>query len=141
MLEVTLIIAAGIISSVRNLGELGFPLWLNILGGFLILGSSIFHIVTERVHKQSHDAHEDINKIVDTGIYGVIRHPLYLSLIIRNLGFALAFGTIIPFILFGLSMVHWILSIEQEEKTLINLLPDYQNYRQKVRWKLVPGIY
>ena len=102
----------------------------------------MFHWWTEKEHKQAHERSKDIDKIVTSGVYAKIRHPLYLSIIFMNIGIALAFGIMVTFILALLSIIHWVLTALKEEKVLIEQFPtEYAGYKQQVRWRMVPGIF
>jgi len=114
----------------------------NILGVILVLLAFAFHWWTEKDHKQAHEHSENIEKIVTTGVYGKIRHPLYLSLILQNIGVALAFGVMITFIMALLTMIHWVVTALKEEAMLLQTFPDeYTRYKQQVRWRLIPGVF
>ncbi len=67
-----------------------FPI-TNILGAALIIFAFVFHGHSEKNHEHAHEKTENIKHIVTSGVYSKIRHPLYLSLIILNLGIAFSF--------------------------------------------------
>ena len=80
--------------------------------------------------------------IVTTGAYSRIRHPLYLSIIVMNVGIALAFGVMMTFVIALLTIVHWIITSLKEESFLLRKFPDeYMRYKQEVRWRMVPWIF
>jgi len=118
-----------------------FPL-SNILGGILVLLAYAFHRWTEKDHNQAHKESQDIETIVTTGVYLKIRHPLYLSLIAMNIGIALAFGVMITFVMALLTIIHWIITALKEEAVLLQTFPhEYMQYRQEVRWRMIPGVF
>ena len=118
-----------------------FPL-SNILGGILVLLAYAFHRWTEKHHNQAHKESQDIETIVTTGVYLKIRHPLYLSLIAMNIGIALAFGVMITFVMALLTIIHWIITALKEEAVLLQTFPhEYMQYRQEVRWRMIPGVF
>jgi protein-S-isoprenylcysteine O-methyltransferase Ste14 len=61
---------------------------------------------TEKEHRQAHERSEDIDTLVTSGVYAKIRHPLYLSIIILNIGIALSFGVFLTFIMALLTIIH-----------------------------------
>lgn len=142
MFELCILVGTGICGLVYSWrGFSVFPV-SNILGGILILSALAFHGWAEKDHKQAHEKSGKIGKIVDTGVYGKIRHPLYLSIILQNIGIALAFGVAITFVLALLTIIHWVVTAFQEEAALMQTFPDeYGQYRQKVRWRMVPGVF
>jgi len=118
-----------------------FPL-SNILGGILVLLAYAFHRWTEKDHKQAHKESQDVETIVITGVYSKIRHPLYLSLILQNIGIALAFGVMIIFVMALLTIIHWIVTVLKEEAVLLQTFPhEYMRYKQEVRWRMIPGVF
>ena len=118
-----------------------FPL-SNILGGVLILLGFAFHWWTERGHKMAHEQSRDIDVIVTTGVYSKIRHPLYLSMIVMNVGIALAFGMMMTVVIALLTVIHWIVTSLKEEEMLLQKFPnEYARYRQEVRWRMIPGVF
>ena len=142
MVELSILIATGICGLVFSWTRVSvFPV-SNILGGILILLAFVFHWWTEKKHKQAHEHSETIEKIVNTGVYAKIRHPLYLSLILQNIGIAFAFGVMITFLMALLTMIHWIVTALKEETVLLQKFPhEYMQYKQKVRWRMIPGIF
>lgn len=118
-----------------------FP-FSNILGGLIILVALGFHGWSERAHKQAHESADGIDAVVTSGAYAKIRHPLYLSLIILNLGIALAFGVWLTLWVAILSMGHWALTALREEVDLLKRFPDtYRHYRRLTKWRMIPGLF
>lgn len=80
-------------------------------------------------------------KVISTGLYGVIRHPMYLGVLIMYLPLPVALGSwwgLIP--MAGVPLV-LVLRILNEEKVLRNNLEGYQEYCQKTRFRLIPFIW
>lgn len=84
---------------------------------------------------------ESDQKLVDTGLYGLVRHPMYTGNVITIVGFPLALGsywgllTVLP----GLAAL--VLRIQDEEKLLREELDGYREYAQKARYRLVPLVW
>ena len=80
-------------------------------------------------------------RVVDTGLYAHIRHPMYTGSIIVHLGTALLLGSWIglPFVL----LLAWLLAVRAvlEERLLCRGLPGYADYMARVPWRLVPGVW
>lgn len=83
----------------------------------------------------------DNQKVVDTGVYSVIRHPMYLVTIVLFLMIPLILGSIISFIIFLLYPFVIIKRINNEEKVLEKELIGYKEYKKKVKYKLIPYIW
>ena len=80
-------------------------------------------------------------KVISTGPYGVVRHPMYSGALIVNLFTPLALGSWwgLPFALAWLILI--ILRLLDEEKLLTEQLPGYEDYCQKVHFRFVPHIW
>jgi protein-S-isoprenylcysteine O-methyltransferase Ste14 len=142
MAEKIILIGSGICGLVFSWKMLAiFPL-SNILGAILIILAFSFHRWAEKNHRQAHKKSQDIEILVTAGVYSKIRHPLYLSLILQNIGIALAFGVMITFVLALLTIIHWIVTALTEEAALLHTFPhEYLQYKQKVRWRMIPGVF
>ena len=142
VVEMGILIGSGILGLVFSWTKFSvFPV-SNILGGLLILSGFVFHWRTEKEHKQAHEKSEDISRLVTSGAYANIRHPLYLSIILVNIGIGLAFGIMMTFILALLTILHWALTGLKEEEALMKKFPDeYWRYKQLVRWRMIPWIF
>ena len=79
--------------------------------------------------------------VVDTGLYGVVRHPMYMSTLLLFLSMPLVLGSIISFIvmLAYIPLIAW--RIRNEEQLLTRELKGYSEYRRKVRWKVIPYVW
>jgi protein-S-isoprenylcysteine O-methyltransferase Ste14 len=79
--------------------------------------------------------------LVTGGIYGVIRHPSYLGLLINSLGWSLAFRSGVGVLLTLLLIPPLLARIDAEENLLYSQFgDDYDTYRSHT-WRLIPGIY
>jgi len=86
----------------------------------------------------------DINKgqkLIDTGLYGHIRHPLYTGAILMALGLPVALGSWISLIPAAIVVLTLIIRIKFEEKMLTKGMDGYEDYRTRVKYKLIPKIY
>lgn len=80
-------------------------------------------------------------KVVDTGLYGIIRHPMYAVTIILFLMIPFILNSIFTFILFLIYPLLIIKRINNEEKILEKELKGYKEYKNKVKYKLIPFIW
>jgi len=79
--------------------------------------------------------------LVTQGIYGIIRHPSYLGLIVSSLGWALVFRSGVGVLLTALMIVPLAARIRAEERLLLaHFGPQYEAYRART-WRLIPGLY
>ena len=80
-------------------------------------------------------------KVVDTGMYGIVRHPMYSVTILLFLSIPLILGSIISFIIFLMYPFIIIKRIRNEEKVLERDLEGYIEYEKKVKYRLIPFIW
>jgi protein-S-isoprenylcysteine O-methyltransferase Ste14 len=81
------------------------------------------------------------HKVVDTGLYRIVRHPGYAFWSLRTLGVPLLFGSNGAFIVAGLFVAMFVVRTTLEDRVLHNELPGYKEYAQRVMWKLVKGVW
>ena len=84
---------------------------------------------------------EEGQKVVDSGLYGVVRHPMYTATIILFLSMPLVLGSLISFFVFLLYPILIIFRIIGEEKLLVKELIGYKEYKEKVKWRIIPFIW
>lgn len=80
-------------------------------------------------------------KVIDTGLYGVIRHPMYTATILMFLSVSLILGSLIGLVIFLAYPVIIVMRIGNEEKVLEEGLDGYRYYKQRVRYRLIPFIW
>ena len=79
--------------------------------------------------------------LVDTGLYGVIRHPMYAATLVLFLCMPLVLGSFLAFAAMLAYPPLIVLRIRGEERMLLAQLPGYRGYVQRVRWRLVPFLW
>lgn len=84
---------------------------------------------------------EENQKIVDTGFYGIVRHPMYLVTILLFLSMPLILGSVISFIIFLSYPIIIAKRIKNEEEVLEKNLNGYKEYKNKVKFKMIPFIW
>lgn len=80
-------------------------------------------------------------KVVDTGLYGVVRHPMYFATVLLFLSMPLILGSLPSFVIMLCYIPLIILRIRNEEKVLEEKLDGYREYEKKVKYRLLPLIY
>ncbi len=84
---------------------------------------------------------QENQKVIDTGLYGIVRHPMYFATIILFLSIPLILGSLISFIIMLAYIPIIAIRINNEERVLEKGLKGYKEYKQKVRYKLIPFIW
>ena len=80
-------------------------------------------------------------KVVSTGLYGIVRHPMYTATILMFLAMPLVMGSWWAFLVMIPYVIAIVTRIKDEETLLTKELEGYQEYKEKVRWKLIPHIW
>lgn len=80
-------------------------------------------------------------KVIDTGLYGIVRHPMYSATLILFLSMPIVLGSIISFVIFLTYPVIIAKRIRNEEEVLAKELDGYAAYREKVKYRLIPFVW
>lgn len=84
---------------------------------------------------------EEGQKVVDTGLYGIVRHPMYMATILLFLMIPIVLGSWYALIVFAFYPAIIIVRLKDEEKLLTRELPGYAQYKQKVKYRIIPFIW
>ena len=80
-------------------------------------------------------------KVIDTGLYGIVRHPMYFVTLLLFLSMPLVLGSMISFVIFLAYPLIIAKRIKHEELFLERELPGYQEYKKKVKYRLLPFVW
>jgi protein-S-isoprenylcysteine O-methyltransferase Ste14 len=127
----------------HRMGWSRVPPWVVIAGDCLIAGGylMVFFVFRENAFTSSTVEIQEGQRVVSTGPYALVRHPMYSGGLVLLVGVPLALGSwwatllLIPFA----ALIVW--RLVAEEKFLLERLPGYALYRETVRWRLVPGVW
>lgn len=119
------------------------PTWLIVAAAVLQLVSYGLYaeVMRENAYLSRTVEIQENQKVIDTGLYGVVRHPMYLAVTLLFLTIPLVLGSWPCFVLFLCTPALLVLRIRNEEQVLERGLPGYAEYRQRVRWRLIPFIW
>ena len=84
---------------------------------------------------------QENQKVIDTGLYGIVRHPMYAVTLVLFLTIPLVLGSIISFIIFLIYPIIIGKRIKNEEKVLEKDLKGYTEYTKKVKYKVIPFVW
>ena len=84
---------------------------------------------------------QENQKVISTGLYGVVRHPMYLATLFMFLPLPLILGSFYGLIPFAIYPVLIIVRIVNEEKVLTDGLLGYAEYKTKVKYRLIPFVW
>lgn len=123
--------------------------WIVIPNSVVIIASVIFilayilyaEVLRENAYLSRTIEVQENQKVVDTGLYGIVRHPMYATTILLFLSMPLVLGSIISFAIF--LVYPFIISkrIKNEEEVLEKQLEGYSKYKKKVKYKMIPFIW
>ena len=124
-------------------GWLRFPGWVSVLGAVLFLLGYVFYafVLKENAYLARTVKVEEGQRLVDTGLYGVIRHPMYAATLLLFLSMPLILGSLLSLLVMLAYPGIIARRIRNEEEVLLRDLPGYGAYQKKIRWRLVPGIW
>ena len=119
------------------------PAWLVITAAALFLfGYGLYaEVMRENAYLSRTVEVQQGQKVIDTGLYGIVRHPMYFATLLMFLPLPLILGSfwgLIPFALYPFIIITRIIN---EEKILCKGLPGYVEYRKRVRYRLIPFIW
>lgn len=123
--------------------------WFNLPNIVIIIASIIFllsylmygEVLRENVFLSRTVEVSDNQKVIDTGLYGLMRHPMYTSTIFLFLPMPLVLDSIFSFIVMLIYPIIIIFRIKNEEEVLEKDLDGYKEYKEKVKYKLIPFIW
>ena len=84
---------------------------------------------------------QENQSVVSTGLYGIVRHPMYMATVLMYLAMPLVLSSLIAFGIMLLYIPIIIRRINDEEQLLNAELKGYTEYCSQVRWRLIPFIY
>lgn len=84
---------------------------------------------------------QENQKVIDTGLYGIVRHPMYAVTILLFLTMPLILGSVVSFVIFLVYPIIISKRIKNEEKVLEKELLGYEEYKKKVKYKIIPFIW
>lgn len=123
--------------------------WSNIPGWLVVVAIVVFllayilygEVLRENTHLSRTIGVEKGQKVIDTGLYAVIRHPMYLASILLFLSIPLILGSFYSFLVFLIYPALIVRRILNEEKVLEENLPGYVEYKEKVKYRLIKYIW
>ncbi len=123
--------------------------WIELPNIIIIISSIIFiisyilyaEVLRENTYLSRTIKVQKNQKIVDTGLYGIVRHPMYSITLILFLTMPLILGSIISFIIFLIYPFIISKRIKNEEEVLERELKEYKEYKKKVKYRLIPFVW
>ena len=119
------------------------PIWVTVAASALFLLSYGLYaeVMRENAYLSRTIKVEQGQKVVDTGLYGIVRHPMYMATILLFLMMPIVLGSWYALIIFGLYPAIIIVRLKDEEQLLTRELPGYAEYKKKVKYRILPFIW
>lgn len=141
---VLLVVAALVVSAFdHRFGWSSVPLWLIVVGDFLVVAGLVLSqlVVMQNSYAAATITVEADQPLVSTGLYGVVRHPMYLGALVMMVGMPPALDSLWGLLVVAVALPVLAARILDEEKMLRQELPGYPEYASRVRKRLVPGVW
>ncbi|WP_099469560.1 methyltransferase family protein [Konateibacter massiliensis] len=122
---------------------LHIPTWLVVLATVIFLVAYVLYaeVLRENTYLSRTVEVQENQKVIDTGLYGIVRHPMYSATILLFLSIPIILGSVYSFIVFMVYPVLLVKRILNEEKVLEAELEGYMEYKQTVKYRLIPFIW
>ena len=119
------------------------PLWLVIISNIIAFVAYIFifYVFKENSYASTVIQVENEQQVISSGPYSIVRHPMYLGMIIMSLFMPLALGSYFSIIPMLLIIPITIVRIKNEEEVLLRELKGYEDYCLKTHYRLIPLIW
>ena len=119
------------------------PKAVTIVASVLFLAAYLLYaeVMQENAYLSRTIRVEEGQKVVDTGLYGIVRHPMYMATILLFMAMPVVLGSWYALIIFAFYPVIIVIRLKDEEALLEKELPGYREYQQKVKYRLIPFVW
>ncbi len=119
------------------------PLWVTIAASVLFLSAYALYaeVLRENAYLSRTVKVEEGQTVVDTGLYGIVRHPMYAVTVLLFLMIPLVLGSWYALIIFAFYPAIIVVRLKDEEDLLTRELPGYAEYEQKVKYRIIPFVW
>lgn len=137
-------LAAFVVSGLNHrFGWIVLPAWVSWAAAavFLLAYALYAEVLRENAWLSRTIEVQENQKVVDTGLYGVVRHPMYMTTLLLFLSMPLVLGSVISFAIMLLYIPIIAKRIRNEEQVLEAGLEGYADYKKRVRYRVIPYIW
>ncbi len=127
----------------HRFGWSNMPWYISVVGDALVAVSFyVFYLVSKvNTYAAASVRVEEGQKVIDTGLYGIVRHPMYSGALFLVAGTPLALGSWWALLVAPLFLPILYFRMANEEEVLKRQLPGYAEYTRRVRYRLIPGLF
>ena len=124
-------------------GWLMLPFSVSIIFGAVFLAAYALYaeVLRENTYLSRTIEVQENQKVIDTGLYGIVRHPMYMATVFLFLAMPLVLGSVISFVIMLCYIPIIVKRIRNEEQVLTKDLKGYEAYKKKVKYRLIPYIW
>lgn len=119
------------------------PKWVSpVAAVFFLIAYAIYaEVLRENAYLSRTIEVQENQRVIDTGLYSLVRHPMYSATLLLFMSMPLVLGSIYSFIIFLVYPILIIKRLKNEEAFLEKELHGYKEYKEKVRYRLIPFIW
>lgn len=119
------------------------PFWVGVTASLIFLIGYILYaeVLRENAYLSRIIEVQNNQKLIDTGLYSIVRHPMYTATLLMFLSMPLILGSWWALGIFAVYPILIIKRIHNEEKVLAADLKGYIYYQKRVRWRLIPWVW
>ncbi|MBR3158979.1 MAG: isoprenylcysteine carboxylmethyltransferase family protein [Atopobiaceae bacterium] len=143
-LSALMFVAAFVVAGLGfRFGWLTLPAWASWLGAvvFLIAYALYAEVLRENAYLSRTVEVQKGQRVVDTGLYGIVRHPMYSATLLLFLSMPIVLGSPFSFIIMLAYLPIITKRIRNEEAVLARGLVGYRDYMGRVKWRLIPHVW
>ena len=124
-------------------GLLMLPFSMSMIAAILFLAAYALYaeVLRENTYLSRTVEVQEDQKVIDTGLYGIVRHPMYMATVVLFLAMPLVLGSVISCLIMLFYIPIIVKRIHNEEQILKNGLPGYTDYMAKVKYRLIPFLW
>jgi len=119
------------------------PKWLVIVATVIFFAGYLMYaeVLRENRYLSRTVEIQESQKVIDTGLYAIVRHPMYTSTILLFLSLPLVLGSLSSFVIFLMYPLIVIKRIKNEEEVLEKGLTGYSDYKKQIKYKVIPFVW
>ena len=144
VLSALMFIAAFVVAGLSvRFGWIMFPSWVTWIGVVIFLASYALYaeVMRENAYLSRTVEVQEGQHVVDTGLYGIVRHPMYSTTLLLFLSMPIVLGSPFSFIIMLVYVPIIVKRIRNEEEVLAEGLAGYGEYMTRVKWRLIPHVW
>ena len=143
-LSALMFVAAFVVAGLGfRLGWPTLPRWASLAGALAFLvGYILFaEVLRENAYLSRTVEVQEGQHVIDTGLYGIVRHPMYAATLLIFLSMPIILGSPISFVIMLAYLPIINLRMDGEERVLADELEGYADYLRRIRWRVIPHVW